>query len=304
MDRATLRSRVARRLEAEELDDEAIKLLACGSPLDLMCSACARPHRIEQACRRRWCPVCEHQRAAQVTDLYRPLIHAMRWPLFLTLTMSHTASSGIAEDLKAIRDGWQRLRRLQWFRRRVAGGVGAIEVAMPEEHGHNGAHPHIHALLDCRWLSVSTPAPRPAAGKRELDRLHKASQAEIAAQWAMCLRAERAGIYTRRADRDTVSEVLKYSVSSAALLNSALPLEPLITALKGRKGVMPFGTIRKALKVVRAERDAAKKPLICECGCESWCLDPSASQRTNTLAGQWLEKKGAYAKFVPWPTEP
>lgn len=313
-DLKAVRVKIALRLADEGCESEAVKLLACGSPLDLICSCCAKGRRVAQACRRKWCPECERIRSAEITDLYRPLIEAMRWPLFLTLTMPHTATDDIGENLERLRGGWKRLRGLAWFRRCVRGGVGAIEVSMPEETtmtdetmmtasmevGHNGAHPHIHALLDCRWLLVSGSMPTGPNGSPQFKHRATAIQGEIAAQWALCLGLDRAGVFTRRAKPGTVAEVLKYAVSSGALLDCRIELRSLIEAMKGRKSVMPFGSIRKALKVVRAEKQAANPPLICECGAEEWRLDPMAAKVTNTLTGQWLTPHSGYIRHIPW----
>lgn len=214
--------------------------------------------------------------------------------------MQHGDGDDVGALLDSLRAGWKRLRALGWFKRAVRGGVGAIEISVPEEDDHNGAHPHIHALLDCRWLIVSGTMPNGPAGTPQFKRRVAQIQAEIAAQWALCLRREKGGVFTRRAKPGTVHEVLKYAVSTGALLDSSIPLGDLIHALKGRKSVMPFGSIRKALKIVRAEKKAAEPPLICECGAEEWRLDPMALIATNTLTGQWLRRPGGYIRFVKW----
>lgn len=223
--------------------------------------------------------------------------------------MPHDADDDIGELLTRLRAGWKKLRGLKWFKRCVAGGVGAIEVSMPEELGeddalvdHNGAHPHIHALLDCRWLLVSGTMPTGQNGTPQFKRRVVEIQTEIAAQWALCLKTERAGVFTRRAKKETVSEVLKYAVSSGALLDSRIELGALIDAMKGRKSVMPFGSIRKALRIVLAERKMEKRPMVCECGAEEWGLDPNAPRATNTTEGQWVTARNGYAVFHPWGT--
>lgn len=308
------RTAIGRRLIEEGSPAEGVKVLACGSALSLSCSCCGRGREVAQSCRRKWCPVCERVRSADVVDLYRPVIAGMKWPLFLTLTMPHDSTDDIGELLDRLRAGWRKLRRLKWFKDCTAGGVGAIEVSMPEELGdqlglddHAGAHPHIHALLDCRWLMVRGQLPQASKGSRAFKRRVREIQAEIAAQWALCLGTETAGVFTRRANPGTVEEVLKYSVSSGALLDSRIPIAPLVAALKGRKGVMPWGTIRKALKAARADKKASEKPLVCECGAEEWRLDPMADRVTNTTTGQWFtpgtDSKGkarGFARFKPW----
>lgn len=221
--------------------------------------------------------------------------------------MRHESSDSIVENVKILRKGWAKFRALAWFKRCVKGGVCAVEISTPDDEnsgfdllGNHGAHPHIHALLDCRWLLVSGSMPQGPTTSPQFKRRVREIQSEIAVQWRLCLNGIEGGIFTRRAKKDSVHEVLKYAISSNSLINSKIPVAPIIDALSGRKAVMPFGSIRKALKIVRAEKKAAQPPLICECGAEEWGLDPNSPKETFTIKGRWLQKNGQYARFIPW----
>lgn len=313
-DLEALRVATADRLVAAGRDADAVKLYACGRPLPLMCCSCGRPHEVSQSCRRRFCPVCARVASAERVALYAPLIAAMRWPVFATFTIRHGPLDSTADVFTQLLAGWSRFKKLGWFRKCVRGGVGAIEVSSPDPDadytllgGWNGAHPHIHALLDTTWLSVSGLSPGPRCSPDEFKHRARISQREVTEQWRLSCRCDAAGIFLRRAKPGTVEEVLKYALKPGALLDPRLDIGALIDAMSGRKLVVPFGSIRKALKIVRAEAEAAKPPLICECGAESWAFNPAATREQPTTSGVWFteprrdgEKFAAFARFKTW----
>lgn len=309
LDLEGLRLATARRLAESGCEPEAVKLFSCGLPLSLRCGCCGRPHEVPRSCRRRFCPVCQRVAAAERTALYAPLVAAMHRPVFATFTIQHHAEDSTADVFHQLLAGWKRFKALKWFRECVRGGVGAVEVSAPSEDDDwegsgtwNGAHPHIHALLDTPWLDVRGIKPGPRTSPAAFKARAKAAQIAVREQWRLACRADDAGLFLRVAKKNTVEEVLKYALKPGALLDSRIDIRALLEAMNGRKLVVPWGRVRKALKIVRAEMEAAKPPMVCECGEESWEIDPAAARVEARVGGVWStparKADGSFAGFV------
>ncbi len=281
MSRESDRAAVADRLEREGMPGEALRLRRCGEPMLLGCSCCGQSVEVPKFCKRKWCPVCAAIAADEAERRYGPIIDKVRSPLFLTLTSAHR----VEDDPFALIDLYiasvPRFRALKWFKMRVRGGVGAVEVSTPPRclqngalAGFNGYHVHYHAFLDCDWLSVLSQAPRRGASKREVAEAGKAACEEVAVQWRLVLGTERASVKVIRARQDTLREVLKYCVSSESLLDERIALKPLIQAMSGRTMKSPWGSVRKALGALKASGALDAEPMVCNCGAESWTVAP------------------------------
>jgi len=98
-----------------------------------------------QRCRDRCCPHCAWHRsrdaAARATEACRHL-NAAR---FLTLTVPHVPAP-LADQLKALRAAFTRLRRTKSWRAHVPGGIYGLEVKLSTNDGR--WHPHLHAVID------------------------------------------------------------------------------------------------------------------------------------------------------------
>lgn len=276
------RSRLASLLFRQTLYEESAKLKDCGSPSAIICTGCGHEHPIVRTCKRRWCPVCAHQRAAELVAKYGLIIERLGWPLMLTLTLPHTRECDPAERLDSLKIALKKFRRQKWFKDRVAGGIGAIEVSGGLA---NGWHIHAHLLLDCQWLSVTTPAPSDFVSSSVRKKIMRASQKEVADQWALSAGLDSAHIWIKRADASAVVEALKYSVKPASLIDSKLHLGPLIAALSKRRLVSAWGSVRKAARALKLELDAENGPFTCECGDSSW-IPSELVDRMCRIAGE------------------
>jgi hypothetical protein len=65
----------------------------------------------------------------------------------LTLTIPHDPDDSLAELLNGLQAAWRRLIRTPLWKA-VSGGIRICEI----KHGDNGWHPHLHCILDCKWL--------------------------------------------------------------------------------------------------------------------------------------------------------
>ena len=253
------REKLRKRLEEEEADDLLKRMEKCGERLRLMCTTCGKRHDCETRCDIKWCPSCAYRLAVQTVERYRKLCELAEWPLFVTLTTKNYTGASV----RPLRKAWGKFRRLRWFRKAAKGGVVAFELT---EKG-KGYHWHIHALFDCRWLSVSVPEPGRFVNKDAWTARAKAACREVAEQWSLCTERKSSVKVRRVWKRDggdvteACCEVLKYAVSSETLLESRKPIAPVLRLMDGTRLVTSFGTFFG--KAPKRKKTGAKP---CECG--------------------------------------
>lgn len=242
----------------------AAQLDSCCQPVILRCSCCDKTLTVRSACKRRWCPVCSRRIAARNAARYRGLVAGMSWPLFATFTVKNY------DDVEAgwvrhLRRSFGKLRRLRWWVRNVRGGVAAVEVT----NIGNGWHPHLHAVIDARWLSVTVPPPRPGLTSDKLKAIIRRSASEVSEQWSLCC-GRKGNVKVKRAylaDADGVqsitSEVLKYSVKGQDLVDFVGNPGDVIREMEATRMLTSFGSCYGHL----AEHDPERRPMACEhCG--------------------------------------
>lgn len=270
-DLPAMRERVAERLESEGAFDLSRPLRDCGEGFELCCRACGDSRPALKQCTKRWCPVCARRIAAKRVDAYQAVIDKMRWPLLVTLTMPHTRETSDASDVRLLRRSLSKLRRLRWWRRSVMGGVTAIEVTC----GKQGWHPHAHMLIDCRWLSVTAPEPPRGCGAATAKRYFKSARDEVGEQWRLCLQTDkRVQVQVSRARPEAAREVLKYATKAADLVETELPIAPLIRILQVSRLISAFGSVRADKLVELAGQLSSELPGVqCACGCSDWVPD-------------------------------
>jgi hypothetical protein len=277
---------IAEALEGAEIFS---KLFRCGVKWS-RCSSCHKDHFDPRKCGSRLCPFDARRLARERVDLYMDLVTRMRSARFLTFTrplIPYTAS--LKDGLRKIRRAFNRLLRAKVFGA-VKGGVYSIEIVLRP----GGFHVHLHVLLDAVWIENRNEEGRP-----------------LETAWKRCLEREgvemgelRAVVDVRKADRETIKEVLKYTVKGAkakkdeppaaggapsivhtgrktrtpALAWAEVPaegLKQLVDVVEGRTHLVePFGSFRGALgkfrERVKAEARARsqEKDAVCDCGGE------------------------------------
>lgn len=255
------------RLQAEDEDELAEKLAACGSPLTLICTCCGIEKTVQTHCRRKWCPVCARMIAAARVARYEAAVDAMRWPLFVTLTRPNVATIDLS-IVRGMRRAFGRMRAQKWWAKAVKGGVASIEVT----NIGNGWHPHLHAVIDCKWLAVKCPPPKPFDGRPQILARLKQSAREVGERWARTLKLPVANVHIKRAysgskgsdvpygNESIAREVLKYSVKSSDLIKSAEPIGPLIRTLEMCRLVSSWGSCYGSKLTVP---DSLREPVPC-----------------------------------------
>lgn len=262
---AASRQRIIERLQNEGAYDLARPLEDCGQGFGLVCQACGVSHETITRCKKRWCPECARIVSAKRLDKYSRAIAAMTSPIFVTLTMPHTAGTSSPLDVRTLRRALTKFRNQRWFRKRVTGGIASIEVTC----GENGWHPHVHMLIECRWLSVKSRSPQWRESKKKRAQLMADSQAEVVAKWQKALGLTvGGGVYLTRARENCAVEVLKYAVKPGDLVNAKWPLAPLLRVLAVSRLISTWGSVRRSYASQSLE--ATKTPLVCPCGASSW----------------------------------
>lgn len=253
---------IADRLFREGMLPEAARLRYCGEEFELVCTCCGRSKILPKSCKRRWCPDCSMVRGEVLVGKYLRVIQKMQWPLMVTLTLPHRMGNDPVEQLDQLRGGMKKLRRLTWWKKKVSGGLGAVEIA----GGESGWHLHAHLLIECRWLSVTAIEPRAGMSASAIKRCFKSAQSEVAAQWALCVSEDIAHVWVKRANSSSIREALKYAVKPGTLEKIKLPLSPIIEGMKARRFVSAWGSVRKAAAAVLREEKEERHPIECECG--------------------------------------
>lgn len=256
----------------------ANKIAKCGEEVPLNCTGCGRRRVGRTRCDQRWCPVCQRALAARTSLRYAAIAQECQWPLVCTFTTTHTKDSFLSP--KEIRRAFTKLRRLRWWKAAVKGGVAAFELTDTGK----GWHTHVHALLDCRWLSVRETPPAAHATAEAKRAKAKRSLREVSQQWTLCT-GRKATVHARRGRGGSAQigsiaqEVLKYAVKGSDLVAMKGPVAPVIRSMAGSRLVVSWGNFYRHEAVKRPK----PAPAMCQCGCSDWMLERQVDALVRTL---------------------
>lgn len=239
----------------------------CGDHFEMTCTNCGGTHDVPFRCKKRYCPECQPGLTGQKIARWKHAIEKIQWPLFVTLTMGNSEDP---ESLKWIKKRWSAFRRRKLIRNRVKGGVATFEIT----NKGAGWHPHIHSIMDCRWLSLDTPEPLRSDPAEIVEQKCKLAQAELSALWADQIKQDIAIVDVRRVydSHRIVTEVLKYAMKGSELINSPVPIAPLLRSIKGSRMLAGWGSLYP-LPELDPEQESS---LACdECGAEKSFLPSS-----------------------------
>jgi hypothetical protein len=268
-----LRDRLSEEGESELLE----KIAICQEPIKLRCNICKDIVEVKQRCKRKWCPCCQIQLAAQRSEELEFIVARFRHPLAVHLTMRNVNDLSFG-GVRKLRRSFGKLRHRKLWTRYVRAGVAAIEVT----NIGNGWHPHIHCAVDCVWLAAKCdPPPRWFTKEEKAARYKEASQ-ELERVWSKILGQETSSLQVKRIDHAGISkEVLKYSIKSSDIINCEGSAGDLIRAMDGTRLMTTFGKAHgQCVKEIRADAkrlakekrkaDLAESEPRCGCGCEEF----------------------------------
>jgi hypothetical protein len=230
-----IRRQLREKLKEEGRYDLAAVLTKCEEVVWMQCVCCTDRFAVERGCGKRWCPMCAPRIAAKRLDRAARLVGRFRWPLAVTLTMKNVKEGeGCVEKMK---DAFRKFRRTDFWEDRVKGGVAGFEVT----HRGRGFHPHLHALVDCRWLAVATPEPRRNQTADGIKSLCERAQDELAEVWGAYVQGKKASVWVNRAWGKSLIETLKYAIKPSDLLKVSCDASEIIDEIDRGRMMTTFG---------------------------------------------------------------
>jgi hypothetical protein len=109
----------------------------------------------------------------------------------------------------------------------------------------NGWHPHLHAIFDCRWLSLHVPEPLRTDPSQVVASKCRLAQEELSALWAKQISQKKSIVHVKRIfdPKNIAREVLKYAMKGSDLVNSPDPIAPLLRSIKGTRMLAGWGSM-------------------------------------------------------------
>lgn len=272
------RQALLERLRSEGAEDLANRLAKCGLAFPLWCTSCGHRHDAETKCNRKWCPVCAPRRANERAAKLRLAIRLMHWPMHITLTVPNLDTTTTGKNfLRAMVKAFVRLRRSKLWRENVTGGAYGVEVT----NKGNGWHPHIHTVIDCRWLATKTPEPHRSDDAETRAAKFRSAASELQGAWARATGLDvPASIWIRRCDTGAAAEIMKYAIKSEHVAGLDGEVAPILRMMDDVKLCNTFGDLR-GLKV--PDDDGPR--LTCPNGHSEWTvakpLEVAAAEATE-----------------------
>lgn len=232
------RDQLIERLREENAEDLIGPMEDCGGKVILICTCCGEYKEATVHCKRRWCPACQPMITAKRVERWNYAINKLQWPLFVTLTIQNSEDP---EQLREIRKGWGKLRRRKLIASKIKGGVATFEIT----NKGNGWHPHIHAVADCRWLSLNVPEPLRRDPPEICEEKKQLAQKELSAVWAECINQPIAVVHVRRVYEpgSVAREILKYCMKGTELIESPDPIAPMLRVLRKSRMLSGWGSL-------------------------------------------------------------
>lgn len=130
----------------------------------IVCMHCGDLIRVPVYCKDRFCVICSPGRRSRIQQKIKYLLRCAVYPpgYFLgMITVSLVNPPHLGEGIKKLQKSFAKLRSTKMWKSKIRGGVYVIEIT----GGPGGWHPHIHALVEqkfiswqsfqSRWLAIS-----------------------------------------------------------------------------------------------------------------------------------------------------
>lgn len=249
------------RLRREGRFDLADVLAKCATPITLKCMCCDRGFVTDQGCGKRWCPVCAPKITAKRYRRAARIVSRFQWPLSVTLTMRNVEEGEACVEL--MKEAFRKFRRTDFWADRVKGGIAGFEIT----HRGRGFHPHLHAVVDCKWLAVETPCPKKTMSAKQKASLCTRAQNELAEVWGAYVQGEKASVWVNRKLGNALVETLKYSIKPSDLLNVQCLASDIIDEIDRGRMMTSFGHAHACSKEFVGLDDPEPRSTTCdECG--------------------------------------
>jgi hypothetical protein len=225
--------------------------------------------RVETGCKKRWCPVCARKIAAQKVARYELALQRMTWPLFVTLTVR--SKEYAAESVRELVEAFFAFRRTKWWKAcDVKGGIRGVEIT----HAAGGWHPHLHLLIDCRWMSAGASLRTHDEHGMPARPAYRQAQVSLTEAWAKATGQDTSIVKVKRADKNTLKEIVKYSIDPKDLVEMEGTAGEAIRCMKGTRATQAWGSCHGIAREARILENKADTGCKCE-GCTSPRFMPS-----------------------------
>lgn len=194
----------------------------CGSDLWLCVNEAHDDLKLRcNQCHHRMCIPCATARAAVITENLAQILD-QRPTRFLTLTLRHS-DTPLTDQIHRLRHSFNMLRRRQSWKSAVKGGAAFLEIKLGEQDGLY--HVHLHCLIEGSYWD----------------------QREISREWH-CVTGDSSIVHVKAVTNTEMAAryVTKYVTKPAdsTIYRDAEKLDEFITALKGQRLCMTFGSWR------------------------------------------------------------
>jgi len=240
-----------------------------------VCNGCRSARMFWNRCELKHCPLCAQRLARERRELLEEWTKKLQQPKHVVLTARNT-SAVTKEYLTFIKKAFARLRRTR-FAANWLGGFYSIECTWSVQ---DGAHVHIHALIESRWIDSG----------------------ELARTWGKCVGQDFAVVKVKDCrDASYLQEVSKYVAKGSELASwSGQMLAQFIDAIQNTRMFGVFGNLYGMRTEMREFLDSLQSARnVCECGCREFRI-------LNEEEWQWseIEHEIAIAPRPPPLTEP
>lgn len=195
----------------------------CGAALWVQVNAQGDEYRtVCNTCHDRFCDPCGRTRARRINFNLKTILKNKR-PLFLTLTLRHSTTP-LADQIDRLLRSFTRLRHRAWWKANVYGGAAFMELKVSAFD--DLWHVHLHLLVDSEYLP----------------------QRKLSDEWhAVTGDSSIVDVREPKSLAVVANYVVKYVTKPADSSVFAAPdrLQEMMTALRGRRLCLTFGTWRK-----------------------------------------------------------
>lgn len=216
-------SEVYQKISGEYAIGKSVRLKQCSTELHFRVSEVDRKLVYVNSCRVRLCPICQYRRSLKMYRELRIVFDLIkeRYPrskfLFLTLTVKNMGAEDLADSLKHMQVGMQRLFHGKDVKKITLGTVQSLEITYNRESKEY--HPHYHVLIHTTSNLYFG--------------YNYIKQKEFVEKWKKALRVDYTPVVDirvfrpkdREAEGRELAELVKYSVKPSDYLNGKMGLK-------------------------------------------------------------------------------
>jgi len=147
--------------------DKAESFIHCGEDVyTLECCQCGYRHTVRYNCKLRICPRCASVKVSVLMDKYLPYVEGLNPDNVRRIDLTIKNVEDLKQGVDKVRDSFTKLRRRDYYKRRIQGGIYGIE-ANPGKDGKWNVHLHFlyygsyipQSRLSDDWKDITGDSP-------------------------------------------------------------------------------------------------------------------------------------------------